>query len=94
MDLIERLAQRIADKILADALTVASIDVTVHKPHAPIVVLLQMYRSPSRATDTDNGRTAESMPSITRWWPWGNVGEVESTCEPPFGRLTRCLAHR
>lgn len=38
VDLIERLAQRIADKILADAPAVASIDVTVHKPHAPIVV--------------------------------------------------------
>ena len=35
VDLIERLAQRIADKILADAPAVVSIDVTVHKPHAP-----------------------------------------------------------
>lgn len=36
--LIERLAQLIADRILADAPAVMQIDVTVHKPHAPIVV--------------------------------------------------------
>lgn len=38
VDLIERLAQLIADRILADAPAVVQIDVTVHKPHAPIIV--------------------------------------------------------
>ena len=37
VDLIERLAQRIADRILALPL-IQSVDVTVHKPHAPITV--------------------------------------------------------
>ena len=36
-DLIETLAQRIADTCLADPL-VADVQVTVHKPHAPIPV--------------------------------------------------------
>lgn len=35
VDLIETLAQRIADVVLADA-RVDQVDVTVHKPHAPI----------------------------------------------------------
>ncbi|MDP3952351.1 dihydroneopterin aldolase [Microbacterium sp.] len=35
VDLIETLAQRIADVVLADA-RVNVVDVTVHKPHAPI----------------------------------------------------------
>ncbi|MBW3080502.1 2-amino-4-hydroxy-6-hydroxymethyldihydropteridine diphosphokinase [Bifidobacterium saguinibicoloris] len=37
VDLIEALAQRIADRILAHV-AVAAVDVTVHKPHAPITV--------------------------------------------------------
>ena len=35
VDLIERLAQRIADVCLQDA-RVSDVEVTVHKPHAPI----------------------------------------------------------
>ncbi len=35
VDLIETLAQRIADVCLRDA-RVADVEVTVHKPHAPI----------------------------------------------------------
>jgi dihydroneopterin aldolase len=37
VDLIETLAQRLADVCLAEA-RVTSVDVTVHKPHAPIQV--------------------------------------------------------
>ena len=36
-DLIEHLAQRIADRLLAIP-PIAQVDVTVHKPHAPITV--------------------------------------------------------
>lgn len=41
VDLIERLAQCIADRVLAAAPAVKVIDITVHKPHAPIVVAFQ-----------------------------------------------------
>lgn len=37
-DLIETLTQRIAERILADFGRVAAVDVTVHKPKAPIQV--------------------------------------------------------
>ena len=81
VDLIERLAQRIADKILADAPAVASIDVTVHKPHAPIVVAFaDVSVSISRVRATDNGRTAEKHAIHNAVVALGgNVGEVEST---------------
>lgn len=81
VDLIERLAQRIADKILADAPAVASIDVTVHKPHAPIVVAFaDVSVSISRVRATDNGRTAEEHAIHNAVVALGgNVGEVEST---------------
>ena len=81
MDLIERLAQRIADEILADAPAVASIDVTVHKPHAPIVVAFaDVSVSISRVRATDNGRTAEEHAIHNAVVALGgNVGEVEST---------------
>ena len=81
VDLIERLAQRIADEILADAPAVASIDVTVHKPHAPIVVAFaDVSVSISRVRSTDNGRTAEEHAIHNAVVALGgNVGEVEST---------------
>ena len=81
VDLIERLAQRIADKILADAPAVVSIDVTVHKPHAPIVVAFaDVSVSISRVRATDNGRTAEEHAIHNAVVALGgNVGEVEST---------------
>lgn len=81
VDLIERLAQRIADEILADAPAVASIDVTVHKPHAPIVVAFaDVSVSISRVRATDNGRTAEEHAIHNAVVALGgNVGEVEST---------------
>lgn len=81
VDLIERLAQRIADKILADAPAVASIDVTVHKPHAPIVVAFaDVSVSISRVRAADNGRTAEEHAIHNAVVALGgNVGEVEST---------------
>ena len=37
-DLIETLTERIAERILADFALVAAVDVTVHKPKAPIQV--------------------------------------------------------
>ncbi|MGH3273049.1 MAG: dihydroneopterin aldolase [Streptosporangiaceae bacterium] len=39
VDLIETLAQRLADACLAEAV-VAEVEITVHKPHAPVAVLL------------------------------------------------------
>ena len=60
---------------------VASIDVTVHKPHAPIVVAFaDVSVSISRVRATDNGRTAEKHAIHNAVVALGgNVGEVEST---------------
>ena len=69
VDLIERLAQRIADKILADAPAVASIDVTVHKPHAPIVE--STLRAAVREIDALPGTQVTGISPLYRTAAWG-----------------------
>ena len=41
MNLIEKLAGRIADQILADHVKVSLVTVTVHKPQAPVDAVLK-----------------------------------------------------
>lgn len=60
-DLIEHLAQRIADRLLTMP-PVCQVDVTVHKPHAPITVpfddvavsITRMRRNPAGETETES----------------------------------------
>lgn len=61
VDLIERLAQLIADRILADAPAVEVIDVTVHKPHAPIVVAFADVSVSITRARSDSGKAAARM---------------------------------
>jgi dihydroneopterin aldolase len=60
VNLIETLAQRIADAVLADE-RVRAVDVTVHKPHAPIAaqfsdVSVTVHRSAHEAADGQDAR--------------------------------------
>ncbi|MBT1180655.1 2-amino-4-hydroxy-6-hydroxymethyldihydropteridine diphosphokinase [Bifidobacterium sp. CP2] len=66
VDLVETLAQRIADRVLAHG-AVAAVDVTVHKPHAPITVPFDdvaVTITRGRAGDASEARTNASAGDV------------------------------
>lgn len=95
VDLIERLAERIADAILAEHALVETVDVTVHKPKAPISVPFEdvaveiVRHRADQTAGQDNGQEASGMSdSSCAASPHthhavialgGNVGDVEAT---------------
>lgn len=59
LDLIEALAERIAARILADAL-VREVEVTVHKPHAPVGVCVSGVSVTIHRPAPDRGLLSET----------------------------------
>lgn len=91
VDLIERLAQRIADRVLADAPAVRIIDITVHKPHAPIVVAFQDVSVSITRVRDEHGRAvpvavAESAQSGLRFDAGSEPSADAGTSSPVSSR--------
>lgn len=81
VDLIERLAARIADAILTEHRSVAAVDVTVHKPNAPITVpFADVSVSISRSRDDTDGIEPDTFGVHHAVIAMGgNIGDVAST---------------
>lgn len=94
-DLIEHLAQRIADRLLAIP-PIAQVDVTVHKPHAPITVPfddVSVSITRSRANTDEHAVRQRSAQDSTRSVHHaviaigGNQGDVEATMRDAVRRI-------
>ncbi|MBW3094860.1 2-amino-4-hydroxy-6-hydroxymethyldihydropteridine diphosphokinase [Bifidobacterium sp. 64T4] len=98
-DLIEHLAQRIADRLLAIP-PIAKVDVTVHKPHAPITVpfddvAVSITRSKENAkegTERNAGKNAKEAGCAPATHHaviaiGGNQGDVEATLRDAVRRI-------
>ncbi|MBT1162071.1 MULTISPECIES: 2-amino-4-hydroxy-6-hydroxymethyldihydropteridine diphosphokinase [Bifidobacterium] len=84
VDLIERLAARIADAILTEHPLVRSVDITVHKPNAPITVpFADVAVSISRTRDDADVSASQPVQSATVHHAviaiGGNIGDVAAT---------------
>ncbi|WP_055428166.1 2-amino-4-hydroxy-6-hydroxymethyldihydropteridine diphosphokinase [Bifidobacterium aesculapii] len=80
VDLIERLAQIIADRLLAID-PIRTVDVTVHKPHAPITVPFDDV-AVSITRSRDAGATHRAVIALG-----GNLGDVEATLRDAVRRI-------
>ena len=72
--LIETVATEIADAALAEFTQLHAIEVTVHKPHAPVGVALEDVAVTSRRSR----KTAASMPTMVRPGTPGRAGTEEA----------------